>query len=291
MNRDLDYIGYGDQDPHHASREFLFGLQEDDVFIDVYRFLHPYDLSYTWRKSNEKRSRIDIALGNQNLISGVTGMKHTWNQSKYSDHAMVTVVVDFETIDKGYGLFKCPSELHHDVNYQAIIKSTIIKCLLEEQEETDERNHHLNLVDQKILEEYALTNHRQTPGTIGFGETERLMLSNIEVLSNSLPTIDDLVPMTMVVDYKAIHEIILQKCKEQTMAFTRKFKLRGNSPQINKLKTELTKLVNQGGDKSDEILRVEEQIQLLVDEYLTKMQRANYGFHKKIQTKRQLPPN
>ena len=109
---------------------------------------------------------------------------------------MVTVVVDFETIDEGYGLFKCPSELHHDVNYQAIIKSTIIKCLLEEQDETDERNHHLNLVDQKILEEYALTNHRQTPGTIGFEETERLMLSNIEVLSNSLPTIDDLVPMT-----------------------------------------------------------------------------------------------
>ena len=55
------------------------------------------------------------------------------------------------------------------------------------------------------------------------------------------------------------------------MAFTKKFKLRGNSPQINKLKTELTKLVNQrGGDKSDEILRVEEQIQLLVDEDLTK---------------------
>ena len=65
-----------------------------------------------------------------------------------------------------------------------------------------------------------------------------LLLSNIEVLSNSLPTIDDLVPMAMVVDYKAIHEFVLHKCKEQTMAFTKKFKLRGNSPQINKLKTQ-----------------------------------------------------
>ena len=139
MNRDLDYVGYGSQDPHHASREFLFGLQEDDVFIDVYRFLYPYDLSYTWKKNDEQRSRIDIALANQNLISGVTGMEHTWNQRKYSDHAMVTVVVDFETIDKGYGLFKCPSELHHDVNYQAIIKSTILKCLIEEIEESDEK--------------------------------------------------------------------------------------------------------------------------------------------------------
>ena len=75
-------------------------------------------------------------------------MKHTLNQSKYSDHALVTVVVDFETIDKGYGLFKCPSELHHDINYQAIIKSMIIKCLLEEQEETEERNSLLNLVEE-----------------------------------------------------------------------------------------------------------------------------------------------
>ena len=109
-------IGYTGQDPHHASRDILFGLQEDDVFIDVYRFLHSCDLSYVWKVHNtQKRSRIDIALANQNLISGVTGMTHTWNQSKYSDHTMVTVVVDFETIDKGYGLFKCPSELHHVV--------------------------------------------------------------------------------------------------------------------------------------------------------------------------------
>ena len=77
------------------------------------------------------------------------------------------------------------------------------------------------------------------------------MLSNIEVLSKSLPTIDDLVPMTMAVGYKAIHEFILQKCKEQTMTFTKKFKLRGNSPQINKLKTVLKNLLNQGGDNSE----------------------------------------
>ena len=80
MNKDLDCVGYSGQHPHHASRDFLFGLQEDDVFIDVYRFVYTYDLSYTW-KVNEKRSRIYIALANQNLISGVSWMKHTWNQS------------------------------------------------------------------------------------------------------------------------------------------------------------------------------------------------------------------
>ena len=47
MNKDLDFVGYSGQHPHHASRDFLFGLQEDDVFIDVYRVLYPYDLIYT----------------------------------------------------------------------------------------------------------------------------------------------------------------------------------------------------------------------------------------------------
>ena len=61
-----------------------------------------------------------------------------------------------------------------------------------------------------------------------------------------------------------------KNAKSKLWLSRKKFKLRGNSPQIIKLKTELTKLVNQGGDKSDEILRVEEQIQLLVDEDLTK---------------------
>ena len=74
----------------------------------------------------------------------------------------------------------------------------------------------------KILEEYAITNHRQSLGKNGFEETERLMLSNIKVMNNSLPSIDFLVHMTMVVNQKALlHEFVLHKCKEQKMAFTK----------------------------------------------------------------------
>ena len=127
--------------------------------------------------NTQKRSRIDIALANQNLISGVTGMKQTWNQSSSSDHAMVTIVVDFDTIKKGYGIFKCPSELQPDVNYQAIIKS-IIKCLLEKQPERDTRND-LNIIEMKINEQFTLASLRQTPGKDGFDNTERLMIYNI----------------------------------------------------------------------------------------------------------------
>ena len=38
-------------------------------------------------------------------------MNHTWNPKDVLDHAMVTVKVDFETIECGQSIFKCPSEL------------------------------------------------------------------------------------------------------------------------------------------------------------------------------------
>ena len=117
-------------------------------------------------------------------------------------------VVDFETIEKGYGIFKCPSELH-DVKYQSIIKSMIIKCLLEEQPETEARNDLLNIIDMKINEEYALASLRQTPGKDRFEDTERLLLSNIAILDQSLPLVEDLVTMAKVVNHKALHEFIL----------------------------------------------------------------------------------
>ena len=91
-----------------------------------------------------------------------------------------------------------------------------------------------------------------------------MLLSNIAILDQSLPTVENLV-----VNQKALHEFMLQKCNTQTMSFTKRFKLRGNSPQINKLGQELTILVNQGGENSKRILRLENQIQLIVDEDLT----------------------
>ena len=104
----------------------------------------------------------------------------------------------------------------------------IIKCLLEEQPETEARNGLLSIIDMKINEEYTLASHRQTPGKDKFEKIERLL--HIAILDQSLPLVEDLVPMATVANHKALHEFIWQKCKEQTMSFTKRFKLRGNSP-------------------------------------------------------------
>ena len=64
---------------------------------------------------------------------------------------------------------------------------------------------------------------------------------------------------------KALHEFLLVKYKEQTIEYTKKFRLRGNTPKINKLKVNLRIVIDEGGS-SEEILDIESQIRELVDE-------------------------
>ena len=49
----------------------------------------------------------------------------------------MSISVDFETIQQGMGIFKCPFELHLDANYQNIIHSNIQKPLVECQPESE----------------------------------------------------------------------------------------------------------------------------------------------------------
>ena len=55
---------------------------------------------YTRKMSNnsQKRSRIYLAFANQNLISRIMEMRHTWNNQGILDQAMVSISEDFEAI-------------------------------------------------------------------------------------------------------------------------------------------------------------------------------------------------
>ena len=75
---------------------------------------------------------------------------------------------------------------------------------------------------------------RQDPSKVGFEITERFLLNKIEILGQILLEIDDQASMAIELNHKVIHEYILQNCKEQTMAFRKSFKLRGNTPKVKK---------------------------------------------------------
>ena len=91
------------------------------------------------------------------------------------------------------------------------------------------------------------------------------MQRSADTFARKVSDIEDLVNMATVVSKKALHEFLLVKCKEQTNEFTKRFKSRGNAPKINKLKTKLTKVIDEGGS-SEEILDMESQIRELEDE-------------------------
>ena len=99
-----------------------------------------------------------------------------------------------------------------------------------------------------------------------------------DTLVHKLPDVDDLVNMATEISKKALNEFLLVKCKEQTIEFTKKFKLRGNAPKINKLKAKLTRVIDEGGS-SEEILEIESQMRELVDEDVMKAlkNRKNYS--------------
>ena len=67
-----------------------------------------------------------------------------------SDHAMISIPVDFEIIQQGKGVFKCASELHLDAINQNIIHSTTRKHLIDCQAESDEKQRLVKVIEAKI---------------------------------------------------------------------------------------------------------------------------------------------
>ena len=131
-------------------------------------------------------------------------------------------------IDRGHGIFKCPSELHLDVSYQHIIHSTIRKWLIDSQTESEEKQRLQSIIETKLSIEYTLAQLRQETedNEVAMG----VLQSGADTLAHKLPDVDDLVNMATEISKKALHEFLLIKYKEQTTKFTKKFKLRGNAP-------------------------------------------------------------
>ena len=69
---------------------------------------------------------------------------------------MISLFLDLETIERGSGIFKCPSELHLDVNYQNSIHSTIKQQIIECQPESDTKQELIKVIEAKPCTELTL---------------------------------------------------------------------------------------------------------------------------------------
>ena len=102
-------------------------------------------------------------------------MNHYWYRKEISEHALVSIRVDFETIERGHGIFRCPSELHLDPSYQCIIQSLVKKWLIDSQPESDEKSRLTKLID-RLLDTYkSLALIRQNAGFEHFEVAQRVL--------------------------------------------------------------------------------------------------------------------
>ena len=106
--------------------------------------------------------------------------------------------------------------------------------------------------------------------SINFEVAENILQCRARILAQQLPSIDVRVTMATKIKQKALNEFLLTECTEQS--------INGTTPKMNKLKSELTSIINEEGNSKD-ILNIKSQIKELVDKVLAKAlkNRKNYS--------------
>ena len=104
-----------------------FILAED--LVDIWRFQHPYDHTYTWyRKKPELiQCRLDYFLLPRSMISLCCDSAIL--PSFMSDHSQITITLELENLQKGPGFWKLNVSLLDDTNYLELIRQTIKSVL------------------------------------------------------------------------------------------------------------------------------------------------------------------
>ena len=96
--------------------------------------------------------------------------------------------VDFETIERGHGIFKRPSELYLDVRYKHIIQSTIRQWLIDSQPELEDNQRLISIIDSKLEIEFYLADIRQDSGK--YDVAEKVLQLDADIQGQKWPSID-----------------------------------------------------------------------------------------------------
>ena len=157
LNHILDQKGYK-TDPHPKSRKIINQLLEQEIYIDSYRHIKPDTKSFTFRtRDNKKRSRLDYALISPSLAPFMTNIEHIAHHFDNTDHSTISLEIDITNSIMGKGTFRCPPNIHKNIDYQILIRNTIKKAIFSSLEKTQKIQLQEALFDTriKLYEEYV----------------------------------------------------------------------------------------------------------------------------------------
>ena len=98
--------------------------------------------------------------------------------------------------------------------------------IVHSQPESDDKLRLSKLIDKLLDTYHNLALIRQDQGAEHFEIAKGVLQCNAKAICQQLPITDDLVEMATVISKKALHEILLIKCKEQSMDYTKQFRLK-----------------------------------------------------------------
>ena len=244
LNHIIDQKGYK-TDPHPKSRKILNQLLEQELFIDSYRHFKPETTSFTFRtKDSKKRSRLDYGFISPSLAPYLTNVEHIAHHYENTDHSTISLEIDITNSEIGKGVFRCPPNIHQNLNYQILMKNTIKKAIFSSLEKTDKTQLQEALFDTriKLYEEY-MSLHTKVPNWNTQARKKTLEYTMNLLLSNE-PTNEDLLQNTLTISKSALLEYVLLQMKTDTMAYTKNYKLIQDNAERD-LKQELQTLISE----------------------------------------------
>ena len=126
LNPELDCFNYTSLNNPRA-RNVVLNIIHDFGLVDLYRYFHPDEKRYTWRRRNPlKQSRLDYFLVSSSLTDLVD--KIDIKPGYKSDHSMIHLDLTISKFKMGKGTWKFNTRLLKDNDYLILIK----KCIQEE---------------------------------------------------------------------------------------------------------------------------------------------------------------
>ena len=267
LNHSLDQKGYK-TDPHPKSRKIINQLLEQEIFIDSFRHIKPDTKSFTFRtKDSKKRSRLDYGLISPSLTPHLKNVQHIAHNYENTDHSTISLEIDITNSEIGKGIFRCPANIHNNIDYQILIKHTIKKSIFSCLEKTQKLQVQEALFDTRIkmYEEYRSL-HTKVPNWNTQARRHTLEYTMHLLLSNE-PTNEELLQNPLSISKPALLEYILLEMKNNTIAYTKYNKIAQDNHE-NELKEELQTLISD--DINDENIEQISVIESKLKEFETK---------------------
>ena len=261
LNHILDQQGYK-TDPHPKSRKIINQLLEQEILIDSYRHLKPDTKSFTFRtKDCRKRSRLDYGLISPSLVPYLKNVQHIAHHYENTDHSTVALEIDITNSTIGPGIFRCPPNIHNNINYQILIKNSITKSIFSCLEKTKRIQIQEALFETriKLYEEY-MSLHTKVPNWNTNARKSTLEYTICTLLSNE-PTNEELLQNTLTISKPALLEYVLHQMKTDTKTYTKLTKIAEDNTE-NLLKEELQTLISEDQNNENIELIAATQAQL-----------------------------